>query len=98
MRPRCRLQKARQARQFGNKKAREVAMVRSVIAVTTVLAALGSAQAQESPKGTYKIGLVAPLTGPFTSTGKQVTAGAQFYLQQNGKPVAGTKIELIIKE
>jgi branched-chain amino acid transport system substrate-binding protein len=63
-----------------------------------VLAALGSAQAQESPKETYKIGLVAPLTGPFTSTGKQVMAGAQFYLQQNGNTVAGKRIELIIKD
>jgi branched-chain amino acid transport system substrate-binding protein len=73
-------------------------MVRPVLAVTMVLAALGSAQAQESPKETYKIGLVAPLTGPFTSTGKQVMAGAQFYLQQNGNTVAGKKIELIIKD
>ena len=73
-------------------------MVRPVLAVTLVLAALGSAQAQESPKETYKIGLVAPLTGPFTSTGKQVTAGAQFYLQQNGNSVAGKRIELIIKD
>ena len=73
-------------------------MVRPVLAVTMVLGALGSAQAQESPKETYKIGLVAPLTGAFTSTGKQVTAGAQFYLQQNGNTVAGKKIELIIKD
>jgi branched-chain amino acid transport system substrate-binding protein len=58
------------------------------------LALLGSAQAQE----TYKIGLVAPLTGPFTSTGKQVAAGAQFYLQQNGNAVAGKKIELLIRD
>lgn len=65
-------------------------MVRPVLAATTVLAVLGSAQAQE----TYKIGLVAPLTGPFTSTGKQVAAGAQFYLQQNGNAVAGKRIEL----
>jgi branched-chain amino acid transport system substrate-binding protein len=42
--------------------------------------------------------LVAPLTGAFTSTGKQVAAGAQFYLQQNGDTVGGKKIELIIKD
>ena len=42
--------------------------------------------------------MVAPLTGPFTSTGKQVVAGAQFYLQQNGNTVAGKRIELIIKD
>jgi ABC-type branched-subunit amino acid transport system substrate-binding protein len=66
-------------------KLQEVSMVRPVLAATTVLAVLGSAQAQEA----YKIGLVAPLTGPFTSTGKQVAAGAQFYLQQNGNTVGG---------
>jgi branched-chain amino acid transport system substrate-binding protein len=42
--------------------------------------------------------LVAPLTGPFTSTGKQVAAGAQFYLQQNGNAVAGKRIELLIRD
>jgi branched-chain amino acid transport system substrate-binding protein len=64
-------------------------MGRSVLAATMALALLGSAQAQEAYKETYKIGLVAPLTGPFTSTGKQVAAGAQFYLQHNGNIVAG---------
>jgi branched-chain amino acid transport system substrate-binding protein len=73
-------------------------MVRSVLAVTMALAVLGAAQAQESPKEAYKIGLVAPLTGPFASTGKQVAAGAQFYLQQNGNTVAGKKIELIVRD
>ena len=73
-------------------------MGRSVLAATTALALLGPAQAQEAYKETYKIGLVAPLTGPFTSTGKQVAAGAQFYLQQNGNTVAGKKLELIIKD
>ena len=73
-------------------------MGRSVLAATMALALLGSAQAQEAYKETYKIGLVAPLTGPFTSTGKQVAAGAQFYLQQNGNTVAGKKLELIIKD
>ena len=73
-------------------------MGRSVLAATMALAVLGSAQAQEAHKETYKIGLVAPLTGPFTSTGKQVAAGAQFYLQQNGNTVAGKKLELIIKD
>jgi len=88
------LQKTGQARQFGNKNPREVSMVRPVLAATMALALLGSAQAQE----TYKIGLVAPLTGPFTSTGKQVAAGAQFFLQQNGDAVAGKKIELLIRD
>ena len=49
--------------------------------------AAGSATAQE----TIKIGLILPMTGPFTTTGKQVEAGVRFYLQQNGATVAGRK-------
>ena len=45
-----------------------------------------------------KIGLVLPLSGPFTPTGKQLVAGARLYMQQNGDTVAGKKIELVIKD
>jgi branched-chain amino acid transport system substrate-binding protein len=45
-----------------------------------------------------KIGLVLPLSGPFTPTGKQLAAGARLYMQQNGDTVAGRKIELIVKD
>jgi branched-chain amino acid transport system substrate-binding protein len=53
-----------------------------------------TAQAQES----IKIGLILPMTGPFTSTGKQIAAAANLYIQQNGATVAGKKIELILKD
>jgi branched-chain amino acid transport system substrate-binding protein len=51
--------------------------------------------AQQQP---VKIGLLVPLTGPFSPTGKQLTAGARLYIQQNGDTVAGQKIELIVKD
>ena len=47
---------------------------------------------------TVKIGLILPMTGPFTTTGKQVEAGARFYMQQNGASVDGKKIELILRD
>jgi branched-chain amino acid transport system substrate-binding protein len=47
---------------------------------------------------TVKIGLLVPLTGPFTSTGKQLVAGARLYMQLKGDTVAGKKIELIVKD
>ena len=47
---------------------------------------------------TVKIGLLVPLTWPFTPTGKQITAGVRLYMQQNGDTVAGKKIELIVKD
>ena len=58
------------------------------------LSAAGQALAQE----TVKIGLIVPLTGPFTPTGRQIEAGAKLYMQQHGDTVAGRKIELIVKD
>jgi branched-chain amino acid transport system substrate-binding protein len=45
-----------------------------------------------------KIGMLAPMTGPFTTTGKQLVAGARLYMQLNGDVVAGRKIELVVKD
>ena len=47
---------------------------------------------------TVKIGMLVPMTGPFTPTGKQLVAGARLYMQQNGDTIAGKKIELIVKD
>ena len=47
---------------------------------------------------TIKVGLVLPLTGAFTSTGRQITAGARLYIQQNGAAVGGRTIELILRD
>ncbi len=54
----------------------------------------GDATAQD----TLKIGLILPMTGPFTTTGKQVEAGVRLYMQQNGATVAGKKIEVILRD
>ena len=53
-----------------------------------------AASAQE----TVKVGLILPLTGPFTSIGKQVDAGARLFLAQNGTTFGGKKIEIILKD
>lgn len=45
-----------------------------------------------------KIGMLVPMTGPFTPTGKQLVAGAKLYMQRHGDTVAGKKIVLIIKD
>ena len=59
----------------------------------SVLAPLFGAHAQEM----VKIGLILPMTGPFTSTGRQIEAAARLYMQQKGDTVAGKKIQLIVK-
>src|SRR5262245_16659546 len=65
-----------------------------VVAAAVIAAAASSAAAQD----TVKVGLILPMTGPFTSTGRQVEAGVRFYMQQNGATVAGRKIEVILKD
>lgn len=47
---------------------------------------------------TFKIGLITPLTGPFTTVGQEMQAAAKLYMQHNGSTVAGKKIELIIRD
>jgi len=62
-------------------------------ALTAALAA-GSVCAQE----TVKIGLILPMTGQQASTGKQISAAVNLYMQQHDNTVAGKKIEVILKD
>lgn len=68
----------------------------AIAAVLLAMMFMGSSPG--SAQGAVKIGLIVPLTGPFTSTGKQLVAGARLYMQLHGDSVAGKKIELIIKD
>jgi branched-chain amino acid transport system substrate-binding protein len=65
------------------------------LAAAAALGALTSAHAQDN---VFKIGLIAPLSGPFASTGKQLEAAARLYMAQNGDTVAGKKVQLIVKD
>jgi branched-chain amino acid transport system substrate-binding protein len=56
---------------------------------------IGSAAVAQEP---VKIGLILPMTGPFTSTGKQISAAVRLYMQQHGDSVAGRKIEVTLKD
>ena len=46
----------------------------------------------------FKIGLILPMTGPFASTGRQIESAVNLYIAQNGKTVAGRKVEVILKD
>ena len=67
---------------------------RILAAAALTAAMLGSAAAQD----TIKIGLITPLTGPFTTVGQEMQAAAKLYMQHNGDTVAGKKIELIVRD
>jgi branched-chain amino acid transport system substrate-binding protein len=66
----------------------------SLIAAGVIALIPANAAAQE----TVKVALILPMTGPFTTTGKQVEAGARFYMQENGATAAGRKIELVLRD
>jgi branched-chain amino acid transport system substrate-binding protein len=65
---------------------------------TAYLAALVAAATPSLAQEVVKVGMLVPMTGPFTSTGKQLVAGARLYIQLKGDAVAGRKIELVVKD
>jgi branched-chain amino acid transport system substrate-binding protein len=70
--------------------------VSSSLFAAVAFAALASAPA--AAQDSVKIGLILPMTGPQTSTGKQIDAAVKLYMQQNGTTVAGKKIEVLLKD
>jgi branched-chain amino acid transport system substrate-binding protein len=73
----------------------EKRMFLSASALAVMAFAASSVLAQE---GTFKIGLILPMTGQQATTGRQIEAAARLYMAQNGDTVAGRKIELIVKD
>jgi branched-chain amino acid transport system substrate-binding protein len=60
-----------------------------------LLPVLPGALAQPQP---FKIGLILPMTGPFTSTGRQIDAAVKLYMAENGSVVADRKVEVILRD
>ncbi len=48
--------------------------------------------------GPIKIGLLVPLSGAFSATGKDMLNGAELYLDEIGRQAAGRRIELIVED
>ncbi len=51
-----------------------------------------------SAQSVVKIGLILPMTGPFASTGRQISAATSLYVQQHGAAVAGKTIEIVLRD
>lgn len=60
--------------------------------------AFTSIAAQAQAQQTIKIGLILPMSGPFSDYGHQISNGVKLYMERNGNTVAGKKIELILKD
>lgn len=64
-----------------------------IVSVASLLSAMHAHGAEN-----LKIGLVLPLSGPFSAYGKQMKNGVDVFLKQNGNVIAGRKVELIVKD
>ncbi|MEY4546656.1 MAG: hypothetical protein RL685_2851 [Pseudomonadota bacterium] len=58
----------------------------------------GAIGASAAAVGPIKIGLLAPYSGPFAGSGKQIEGGVRAYLEQHGSKVAGREIEVMVKD
>ncbi|QKO21462.1 ABC transporter substrate-binding protein [Rhodoferax sp. BAB1] len=67
----------------------------SALAALGLSCGAGNALAQDN---SFRIGLLLPLTGPFTSTGKQLESAARLYMALHGSTVAGRKVVLIVRD
>jgi branched-chain amino acid transport system substrate-binding protein len=70
---------------------------RFALAGWTLIAAFLSWQPAKADDA-VKIGLILPMTGPFASTGRQISAAVKLFQQQEGVTVAGRTIEVIIRD
>ncbi|MDI7258775.1 MAG: ABC transporter substrate-binding protein [Thermodesulfobacteriota bacterium] len=62
------------------------------------LIAFNSSASWAQAKGPIKIGFIAPLSGGFAATGKDMLAGIELYLEEVKYQAAGRKIELIVED
>jgi branched-chain amino acid transport system substrate-binding protein len=56
------------------------------------------AAAQEAPNGSIKVGFMAPLSGPYAQTGRDILNGFLLYLDEIGYQAGGRKIDLLIED
>jgi branched-chain amino acid transport system substrate-binding protein len=69
-------------------------MISAIASFAVGILAAGSALAQ----GTVKVGLVVSMTGEQASTGRQVKAGVDLYMNEHGNKVAGKTIQVILRD
>lgn len=73
---------------------RSTQLMMAAAGAALLAAGMSSAQAQD----TVKIGLILPMTGGQSSTGKQIDNAVKLYMKQHGDTVAGKKIEVILRD
>jgi len=72
---------------------------RAALTAALALLPLASAAADEpAPANAIKIGLLAPLSGPFADFGDQFVKGVELFMQEHGDTVAGRKIVVLKRD
>jgi branched-chain amino acid transport system substrate-binding protein len=71
-----------------------------VVAIVTIAGSVSYAitGTEVGAQDAIKIGLSAPLTGPFAENGKQMIAAAKLFMEQSDSTVAGRQVQLIIRD
>ena len=72
---------------------------RKVLKAGAAIAAAGALPKYSFAQGgPIKIGMLAPLTGPFAQIGKDMVNGTELYLDEIGRQMGGRKVELIVED
>ena len=50
------------------------------------------------PSGPIRVGVLAPLVGPFATAGQEIVEGARLYREERQGQIAGRKIELLVED
>jgi branched-chain amino acid transport system substrate-binding protein len=66
--------------------------------LVAILALLGLASGCSKSEDSIKIGVIAPFSGPFASSGAEIEAGMRAYLKQHGETLENRKVELLIRD
>jgi branched-chain amino acid transport system substrate-binding protein len=69
----------------------------AVVAVTALLVVLGTGGWAQS-KGPIKVGLLAPVTGPFSPNGKDMVNAFEMFLEEHKHRLAGREVKLIVED
>jgi len=69
-------------------------LLRSMVAAAVLMGWAAAVDAQD----TVKVGVIAPMTGNFQTTGKQINAAIKAFVPARGDQAGGKKIEIILRD
>jgi len=71
---------------------------RRLLTASIAAAAVGALPRIARAADPIRIGVILPMSGPFESTGRQISAAIKVFVARNGDTVAGRKIEIVLRD